>query len=84
MIETIEKLLHRMIFAHDKSLHFVYGFLMFFMIALFSPIAALIITITAAGIKELYDYKMPNHTSDYKDFIFTAIPAILGYILTLL
>ena len=57
---------------------------MFFMIALFSPIVALIITITAAGIKELYDYKMPNHTSDYKDFIFTVIPAILGYILTLL
>ena len=84
MIETIEKLLHQMIFAHDKSLHFVYGFLMFFMIALFSPIVALIITITAAGIKELYDYKMPNHTSDYKDFIFTVIPAILGYILTLL
>ena len=84
MIETIEKLLHKMIFAHDKSLHFVYGFLMFFMIALFSPIIALIITITAAGIKELYDYKMPNHTSDYKDFIFTVIPAILGYILTLL
>lgn len=84
MIEAFERLLHRMIFAHDKSLHFVYGFLVFFIISLINPLTALIVTTFAAGLKELYDYKMPNHTSDYKDFIFTVIPAILGYILTLL
>jgi len=72
-----------MILPHDKSLHFIYGSLLFFIFALINPLFSLILTCSIAIVKEIYDHVAPTHTASITDAIYTIIPAILGYILTL-
>jgi len=84
LIILFDKLLHQMILPHDKCLHFMYGSAIFFIFAFINPLFSLVLTSCIAVGKEIYDYVTPGHETSIKDAIFTIIPAVLGYILTLL
>ena len=81
----INKLLDKLVLPYDKSLHFVYGFLISFLFTLVTtPLIGLIFTVSIALLKELFDYYSPLHQSSLLDAIFTIIPAVLLYIILLL
>lgn len=65
------------IIPQDKGNHFIYGFVIFFLSNLFlNELISLIIVVAFAIGKEIYDeYKYGGF--DWKDFIFTLIPALL-------
>jgi hypothetical protein len=61
----------------DKANHFVYGFIIFFILNLvLSPYFALIGAIVAAVAKEVYD-QIKYGGFDYKDAIVTVVPGVM-------
>jgi VanZ family protein len=82
IFKTLNEFLEKLIIPYDKALHFVYGFLFFFIVSLlFNPTVGLLSNIFLAFSKEVYDYFAPNHKSSLMDIIYTLIPALLSYFL---
>jgi hypothetical protein len=82
IFNTLNEILEKLIIPHDKSLHFVYGFLFFFVVSiLFNPTIGLLSNIFLAFSKEVYDYFAPNHKSSFMDVVYTLTPAFLSYFL---
>ena len=66
----------------DKQAHFVTGFIGGVAISCFLGFyAGVIIMAIIAFAKEVYDYKHPNHTADFWDWVATVLGGILGLIL---
>jgi len=84
LFKTLNEILEKLIIPHDKTLHFVYGFLFFCVVSLlFNPLTGLLSNIILAFSKEIYDYFAPNHKGSFMDVVFTLIPALLSYFLIL-
>ena len=43
----------------------------------------LLLAVIGAVVKEIYDYRHPNHTADWKDAVATTLGGLLGYIIYL-
>ena len=66
----------------DKQAHFATGAIGGFIVALFLGFyAGVAIMAILAFAKEAYDYKHPNHTADFWDWVATVLGGILGSIL---
>jgi VanZ family protein len=66
----------------DLQAHFATGFIGGVAISCFLGFyAGVTIMATIAFAKEVYDYKHPNHTADFWDWVATVLGAILGSIL---
>lgn len=67
---------------YDKALHLIGGavlFLVAWLLSLSGPVALFVVVIAAA--KEAYDSAhRDRHTPDPWDFIYTAAPAVVGYL----
>jgi len=76
----MEKLLKFLTIECDKALHAMYGLIVFNIIAIFSYKFALLLIITVAILKELYDKEnKEKHTQDVKDIFATvAFPILLS------
>ena len=65
----------------DKQAHFwtgsILGFISYFLIGCWALVAVALIAL----LKEVYDYKHPNHTADFLDWVATVLGGILGLIL---
>ena len=66
----------------DKQAHMVTGFIGGIAISCFLGFyAGVVIMAILAFAKEAYDYKHPNHTADFWDWVATVLGSILGSIL---
>ena len=65
----------------DKQAHFWTGSIIGFITYIFIGCWALVVVALIALIKEVYDYKHPNHTADFLDWVATVLGGILGLIL---
>jgi hypothetical protein len=65
----------------DKQAHFWTGSMLGFITYIFIGCWALVFVALIALIKEVYDYKHPNHTADFLDWVATVLGGILGLIL---
>ena len=65
----------------DKQAHFWTGSILGFVSYVFIGCWALLVVALIALIKEVYDYKHPNHTVDFWDWVATVLGGILGLIL---
>ena len=65
----------------DKQAHFWTGLILGFVSYIFIGCWALVVVALIALIKEVYDYKHPNHTADFWDWVATMLGGILGLIL---
>jgi len=67
---------------NDKTLHYLYGTLIYLLIAIYNPIIAIISILLIAVGKEVYDYFMKDkHTPDIWDIVYTVIvPVVLTVI----
>jgi hypothetical protein len=66
----------------DKQAHIATGFIGGVAISCFLGFyAGVIIMATIAFAKEVYDYKHPNHTADFWDWVATVLGGILSLIL---
>ena len=61
----------------DKVFHFAGGVILFAIGQLFGY--GLVLAISVALAKEIYDYYHPNHTPDIKDALATILGGLLGY-----
>ena len=66
----------------DKLLHFFYGTILSFIFIIVFGIKGLWIVVVIAAAKELiYDWYMGKGNPEFKDFVFTCVPAIMFLIL---
>jgi VanZ family protein len=65
----------------DKQAHFWTGSILGFVSYIFIGCWSLVIVALIALLKEVYDYKHPNHTADFWDWVATVLGGILGSIL---
>ena len=65
----------------DKQAHFWTGSILGFVSYIFIGCWALVFVALIALLKEVYDYKHPNHTADFLDWVATVLGGILGLIL---
>ena len=65
----------------DKQAHFWTGSILGFVTYIFIGCWALVVVALIALLKEVYDYKHPNHTADFWDWVATVLGSILGSIL---
>ena len=65
----------------DLQAHFWTGSILGFLAFLFIGCWALVVVALIALLKEVYDYKHPNHTADFWDWVATVLGGILGLIL---
>jgi hypothetical protein len=65
----------------DKQAHFFTGFILGFISYIFIGCWAILLVALIALAKEVYDYKHPNHTADFLDWVATVLGGILGLIL---
>lgn len=65
----------------DLQAHFWCGAILGFISYFFIGCWALVVVALIALIKEVYDYKHPNHTADFLDWVATVLGGILGLIL---
>lgn len=61
----------------DKQAHFNTGAILAFIAYFVIGYWALLLVTIVAGAKEWYDYKHPNHTSDFYDWLATVLGAIV-------
>jgi hypothetical protein len=61
----------------DKQAHFWSGAILGFLFNYVIGCWALLLVAIVAGAKEWYDYKHPNHTSDFYDWVATVLGAIV-------
>jgi hypothetical protein len=61
----------------DKQAHFVVGAILAFVAYFVIGYWALLLVSIVAGAKEWYDYKHPNHTADFYDWLATTLGAIV-------
>lgn len=67
----------------DKANHAIYGALIFFVLQFFvAPVIALVVVVTVAFIKEVYDRVSGTGTSDVLDFLVTIAGAIPLFLLS--
>ena len=81
MMEKLFKLLQM---DYDKCHHAFYGLLIYSLLAIVSPMIAIIVVAVVGIGKEVYDNYTPNHTSDKMDAVYTVIPSLVMYILGVL
>ena len=84
MIKMAEKWFKFITMEHDKANHAFHGLFTYSMVSLYSPLLAIIIVAILGIGKEVYDYYIPNHTSDYMDAVYTVVPSLVVYILGVL
>ena len=65
----------------DLQAHFWTGSILGFVSYIFIGCWALVVVALIALLKEVYDYKHPNHTADFWDWVATVLGGILGLIL---
>jgi hypothetical protein len=65
----------------DLQAHFWSGSILGFLAFLFIGCWALVIVALIALLKEVYDYKHPNHTADFWDWVATVLGGVVGLIL---
>ena len=65
----------------DLQAHFWTGSILGFVSYIFIGCWALLVVALIALIKEVYDYKHPNHTADFWDWVATVLGGILSLIL---
>ena len=65
----------------DLQAHFWTGSILGFLAFLFIGCWALVIVALIALLKEVYDYKHPNHTADFWDWVATVLGGVAGLIL---
>jgi hypothetical protein len=65
----------------DLQAHFWTGSILGFVSYFFIGCWALLVVALIALLKEVYDYKHPNHTADFWDWVATVLGGILGLIL---
>lgn len=65
----------------DLQAHFWTGSILGFVSYIFIGSWSLVVVALIALIKEVYDYKHPNHTADFWDLVATVLGSILGSIL---
>ncbi len=70
--------------ALDKQAHFNTGAILAFVAYFVIGYWALLLVAIVAGAKEWYDYKHPNHTADFYDWVATVLGGLLGLSLGLL
>ena len=63
--------------ALDKQAHFNSGAILAFVTYFVIGYWALLLVAIVAGAKEWYDYKHPNHTADFYDWLATTLGAIV-------
>jgi hypothetical protein len=68
----------------DLQAHFVVGAILAFVAYFVIGYWALLLVAIVAGAKEWYDYKHPNHTADFYDWLATVLGGLLGLSLGLL
>ena len=61
----------------DKQAHFNGGAILAFVAYFVIGYWALLLVTIVAGAKEWYDYKHPNHTADFYDWLATVLGAIV-------
>jgi hypothetical protein len=61
----------------DKQSHFCSGAILAFVAYFVINYWALLLVAIVAGAKEWYDYKHPNHTADFYDWLATTLGAIV-------
>ena len=61
----------------DKQAHFNVGAILAFVAYFAIGYWALLLVTIVAGAKEWYDYKHPNHTADFYDWLATTLGAIV-------
>ena len=61
----------------DKQAHFNTGSILAFVAYFVIGYWALLLVTIVAGAKEWYDYKHPNHTADFYDWLATVLGAIV-------
>ena len=61
----------------DKQAHFNVGAILAFVAYFVIGYWALLLVTIVAGAKEWYDYKHPNHTADFYDWLATVLGAIV-------
>jgi hypothetical protein len=61
----------------DKQAHFNVGAILAFVAYFVISYWALLLVTIVAGAKEWYDYKHPNHTADFYDWLATTLGAIV-------
>ncbi len=76
---VINSIMEKILIPLDKANHFIYGFLLFFISNLFlNEIYSFSIVLIIALLKEIvHDKLLGRGTPDYKDVLFTIIPAVL-------
>ena len=79
MIEKILAILNSI--PSDKVAHCFGGVVLFAIGQLFGY--GLFLAVLGAITKEIYDYRHPNHTADWKDAVATILGGLLGYIIYL-
>ena len=79
MIEKILAILNSI--PSDKVAHCLGGVVLFAIGQLFGY--GLFLAVLGAITKEIYDYRHPNHTADWKDAVATTLGGLLGYIIYL-
>jgi hypothetical protein len=82
MIEKLFALLMKLSSPHipvplDKQAHFNVGAILAFVAYFVIGYWAIILVAIVAGAKEWYDYKHPNHTADFYDWLATSLGAIV-------
>jgi hypothetical protein len=65
----------------DLQAHFWTGSILGFLAFLFIGCWALVVVALIALLKEVYDYKHPNHTADFWDWVATVLGGVAGLIL---
>jgi hypothetical protein len=65
---------------HDKSLHLIYGVVIYMLFHFISPVVGLLAVLLVAIGKEVHDYYSLNHQVEFKDFLYTMIGGLLGFI----
>ena len=79
----MEYLLGKLIIPHDKALHALYGLILYsFLCFIVSPLIAVVVVISIAALKEVYDYfNIDKHTVDIVDIVATAlVPMVLFFL----
>ena len=65
----------------DLQAHFWIGSILGFFTFLLIGYWALVVVALIALLKEVYDYKHPNHTADFWDWVATVLGGVAGLIL---
>ena len=79
MIEKILAFLNAI--PSDKVAHCLGGVVLFAIGQLFGY--GLLLAVLGAVVKEIYDYRHPNHTADVKDAVATILGGLLGFVIYL-